>query len=85
VLGHFSGINFLFLSSSSFSIYVGSGFGRLSWVLGLLVFFFGRGVRIFWWVFGGLLGWGAFGAGLGVRRELLLFFEIWVLLGSGWC
>jgi hypothetical protein len=46
-------------------------------VLGLLVFFF-RGVRGFWCVLGGLLGWGAFGAGLGVRRGLLLFFGIWV-------
>jgi hypothetical protein len=45
--------------------FVGSGFGCLTWVLGLWVFFW-EGCSGFLLGFGGLLGCGAFGADLGV-------------------
>jgi hypothetical protein len=65
-----SGISFVFWVCS-FSASVGLGFGFI-WC------FFGEGFWGFWWVLGGLLGWGVFGPGLGVRQGLHLFLGYWV-------
>jgi hypothetical protein len=58
----FSSISFVFF----FSGYRQLGFWVSLMGFGFVGFFFGRVVRGFWWVLGGSLGWGAFGACLGV-------------------
>jgi hypothetical protein len=48
-----------------------------SWVLGLFCCF----LEGLFGVLGGLLCWGSFGAGLGVRQRLHKFFGFWISRG----
>jgi hypothetical protein len=74
-----SGFSFVFRVCLVFWVCFSCVSGLLC-ILGLWVLF-GRVVRVFLWVLGGLLGWGAFEVGLGVLWGLLMFFGLWVSCG----